>query len=325
MSYYWLLLALVALLLLTSLLLFLLPLPLHTRHPSLHVRRCAHRGGAGEKLENTMPAFTNAVHYGADLLEIDVQITLDGEVVIAHDNDMKRVTGEPGLISQTLLLDLPPLQNNLQLQFQQTSCCESDQTDANIVTLRALFQQFPDPIINIDTKEGDQALLEKVSSLVAEYNRYSNTIWGNMNQAVTERLYKVNPRVMMFMSIRKVVWVVISFYLGIIGYVPIKESVLEIPMPSVMVETFMLSGWQRVLGHVIHWLLMNRLFFWHLRQRGIRVVVWVLNQPHQFSEAMGYNVDGIMTDYPQRLDEWYKEQGMAEGQDERSAIVEHTD
>ena len=60
----------------------------------------AHRGASGWDQqyapENTMPAFQKAVEMGADGIEFDVQITRDGEVVIAHDERLERVSDGTG-------------------------------------------------------------------------------------------------------------------------------------------------------------------------------------------------------------------------------------
>jgi len=53
----------------------------------------AHRGAAGSAPENTLASVALAVEQGADIVEIDVQETADGEVVVIHDSDLMRVGG----------------------------------------------------------------------------------------------------------------------------------------------------------------------------------------------------------------------------------------
>jgi glycerophosphoryl diester phosphodiesterase len=53
----------------------------------------AHRGGSRYAPENSLSAIRQAVTQGADFAEIDVQETADGEVVLLHDSDLKRVAG----------------------------------------------------------------------------------------------------------------------------------------------------------------------------------------------------------------------------------------
>lgn len=60
---------------------------------------CAHRGDAKVAPENTIPAFISAVSKGAHMIEFDVQMTKDGQLVVMHDEDVKRTTGIKGKIA----------------------------------------------------------------------------------------------------------------------------------------------------------------------------------------------------------------------------------
>lgn len=67
----------------------------------------AHRGGAGLAPENTLEAFTSAVKvWDADMLEMDVRLTRDGEVVVLHDPDVDRTTDGSGPVSSFTLAEL---------------------------------------------------------------------------------------------------------------------------------------------------------------------------------------------------------------------------
>jgi glycerophosphoryl diester phosphodiesterase len=69
--------------------------------------RVAHRGGAGLAPENTLAAFRQGLAFQADAIELDLHMSRDGALVVAHDPDLKRATGEPGDIHA---LTLPQLQ-----------------------------------------------------------------------------------------------------------------------------------------------------------------------------------------------------------------------
>ncbi|XP_078394403.1 lysophospholipase D GDPD1-like, partial [Cetorhinus maximus] len=80
---------------LTSLYLLRNPRLLHGRKSlQFDCRHISHRGGSGERIENTMEAFHNALACSTDMLELDCHMTHDGQVVVSHDENLLRQTGE---------------------------------------------------------------------------------------------------------------------------------------------------------------------------------------------------------------------------------------
>ena len=60
----------------------------------------AHRGDSAHRPENTLASFASALELGADLVELDIQLTRDGAVVVIHDPTLKRTTSGRGDIRQ---------------------------------------------------------------------------------------------------------------------------------------------------------------------------------------------------------------------------------
>jgi glycerophosphoryl diester phosphodiesterase len=74
-------------------------------------RPIAHRGFHdmnGAIWENTLPAFARAIEHGY-AIECDVHLTLDGEVVVFHDNDLQRLAGQDGFVWQRTLPEMAAL------------------------------------------------------------------------------------------------------------------------------------------------------------------------------------------------------------------------
>ena len=73
----------------------------------IHPVRIAHRGASGEGLapENTLAAFEQAIELGVDLIELDVQLTGDGRLVVIHDPTLDRTTDLSGPVSEKTLAE----------------------------------------------------------------------------------------------------------------------------------------------------------------------------------------------------------------------------
>mgnify|MGYP000332160072 CR=1 FL=1 len=69
----------------------------------------AHRGASGYAPENTLEAFKKAEKMKADGVELDVQLTKDGELVVIHDETVDRVSGEKGFVKDYTLKELKRL------------------------------------------------------------------------------------------------------------------------------------------------------------------------------------------------------------------------
>jgi len=66
----------------------------------------AHRGASAYYPENTLPSFEAAIEMGADMVELDVQLTSDKEVVVFHDEKISRCTDGRGKIADYTLAEL---------------------------------------------------------------------------------------------------------------------------------------------------------------------------------------------------------------------------
>ena len=69
----------------------------------------AHRGASAYAPENTMSAFHEAARRYADGIELDVQMTKDGAIVVMHDEDVSRTTNSQGLVREKTLKEIKEL------------------------------------------------------------------------------------------------------------------------------------------------------------------------------------------------------------------------
>ena len=109
----------------------------------------AHRGGAGNWPENTMPAFQGAMDLGFRYIETDVHATRDGVLLAFHDDQLDRVTDKVGVIAE--------------MDFADVSRARVDGIE-HIPRLEELLLAFPQARINIDPKR-DNAMGPLIAAL----------------------------------------------------------------------------------------------------------------------------------------------------------------
>lgn len=282
------------------------------------IRRCrpakiiAHRGGAGEGYENTLAAFRAAVELGCDMLELDVQLTKDSVVVVSHDNDLSRLTGRSGTIQETNYEDLPLIQPKIPIDFDPPgSYCDltASEKERRLARLEDVLAEFPAVQLNIDIKQPSLSLVLEVNRIIVAHQAQGRVVWGSFDKNTTELCYRTNPDIGLFFSFREFFMLLLLFFTGLLPFVSLKETHLELPMLSVfMAENFGLASSRISFGKLPHlvlrifdWILMQPALFTHLRKRGIVTYLWVLNREADFARAKQLGVDGIMTDYPTRL------------------------
>ena len=74
--------------------------------------KIGHRGAKTYETENTIESFKKAIELGANAVELDVRTSGDGELIVSHDDNLKKVYGEDVLIHETKLVSLKELTGN---------------------------------------------------------------------------------------------------------------------------------------------------------------------------------------------------------------------
>ena len=148
-----------------------------------------HRGASAYAPENTIEAFRLAVEEGADGVELDVQMTRDGELVVAHDETIDRVSNGSGRIADLTLKELK------KLRFNRT---HPEYGKAEIPTLGEVFELLtPTGLdINIELKNSliDYPGLEKrVTDLAAKAFDLKRVIFSSFNHASMLRVKAIDP------------------------------------------------------------------------------------------------------------------------------------
>lgn len=114
----------------------------------------AHRGGSALAPENTLAAFRRAIHWWrADLLEIDVHPTRDGDCVVIHDPTVDRTTDGRGRVADLTVAELQRLDAGHRFTPDGGATFPYRGTDVRISTLREVLRAFPGARVNVEVKD----------------------------------------------------------------------------------------------------------------------------------------------------------------------------
>lgn len=236
----------------------------------------AHRGGAIEHLENTLPAFQACVDLGYRYLETDVQITADGTLVAFHDATLERVTDRTGRVDA--------------LPWSELSEARIGGREP-IMRLEDLLAAWPDVRFNLDIKAaGVLAPLVRLVHRMDVADRICLGSFSDARIAAARRLF--GPSVCTALGPRGVAALRLSSYSPrAAGLVRIQAGCAQVPLQlggrALVDERFMAAA----------------------HARGLQVHVWTVDDPDEARAMLDLGVDGIMTDRPAMLREVLEERG----------------
>jgi glycerophosphoryl diester phosphodiesterase len=229
----------------------------------------AHRGGASEAPENTMPAFERAVELGYTYLETDVHVTADGVLVAFHDADLSRTCDRPGLISE--------------LPWSEVSEARVDGREP-IPLLEDLLGSFPTARVNIDCK-ADSA----VEALVAAIRRTASIDRVCLGAFSDRRLRRLRGLLG--------AGVCTSYGPGQVAALKMSGRVVG---GGQAVQVPVHAGRVTVL---------DERFVRAAHRRHLQVHVWTIDEADEMHRLLDLGVDGVMTDRPAVLKDVLEQRG----------------
>uniref|UniRef100_A0A8C1HWW4 Glycerophosphodiester phosphodiesterase domain containing 3a n=2 Tax=Cyprinus carpio TaxID=7962 RepID=A0A8C1HWW4_CYPCA len=293
---------------LTSLFFLKNPHILHKKkQTAFYCTHISHRGGCGEKIENTMEAFTHAVEMGTEMLELDCHLTKDGHVVVSHDENLLRQTGQDLNISSLNLEELPPYNETLEVTFKTGHF--STGSDRNLALLEDVFRKFPHIAVNIEVKENNSLLIEKISDLVKKYNREAISVWASVDSTIMENCCKTNSSMPYMFTVKRGLMLLLLYYTGLLPFVPLGESFLQFYLPQIINREYIPEMWimrSRLVVFLIQRLTLRKGMFKHLRDRGIQIHLFVCNKEEDIKTAFAAGATGLMSDYPTLLSNYIR-------------------
>lgn len=218
--------------------------------------------------ENTRLAFVKALDLGADALEFDVQLTRDEVPVVIHDETLERTTDGEGAVADHDLADIAKLDAG--------SWFAASYSNVNVPTLEEVLSTFASKITcNLELKPDGRVieLVRHVLTLVARFEAFDNVIFSSFSADALRELHKHAPDARIGVLTQKKA-LQRSFKLA--GEVAAES----INPPVSMVDSSLVEK---------------------AHERGLGVLAWTANEPGEISLLAALGVDGIFSNYPDRV------------------------
>ena len=227
----------------------------------------AHRGASGHAPENTLAAFRRAVSLGVTFIETDLQLTRDAHFVALHDETVNRTTNGQGAVQHMTLAEVRRLDAGS--WFGSEFMGERIPTILDIVE----FARKHDVVFYLEMKPngfwgGEHALI----SALRDSGAIQRSVIISFDPVILQGLRKIEPTLMT----------------GLLSDGQLEspfEKALEIGARQLAVKGDLVTPNLLTEAH----------------KRDLQVVCWTINSPAHMRLLEASGVDGIMSDYPDRL------------------------
>jgi glycerophosphoryl diester phosphodiesterase len=220
-----------------------------------------HRGAKGHTAENTLASFKKALSFGADGIELDVHLSADGEVIVIHDETVNRTSNGKGRVRDLSLSQL----KHLKIEGRY-----------NIPTLDEVIGNMPkNKLLNIElkVKMAAKPVMHLIEKCVAENGHdYTQFLVSSFDWVALKEIRQANAKIP----------------LGVL-----TDTDLDLAIgfsSSIKAET---------IHPYFHLLTAEKTS--QMRAAGFGVFPWTVNEPEDLARVTSFGVDGIITDFPDRL------------------------
>jgi len=239
-----------------------------------------HRGARGLAPENTLASFERAVELGV-AFELDTMLCASGELVVIHDWELDRLASTDGKVVETPWAELS--------QLDVGSHFSADFAGERVPLLAdALAATTPHVLVNIEVKADrntDNGLVaDKLVTIIHEQGLSDRVIVTSFSPLLLEAVRLRDPALLRG-----------QIYRGFSAYKDnsfVEKLVLsKLLFNSKAQPDMLMMDHERATPRYVK----------RMKRKGYRVFTWTVNEPDRAMELLSMGVDGLITDYPDRL------------------------
>ena len=236
----------------------------------------AHQGGRGLWPENTLYAFEHARDLGVDVLEMDLRTTSDDHIVVMHDRTVDDTTDGRGLVSEMTLDEL----QELDAGYREDGDFAVREGELRVPILREVLTAFRSSRLNLEMKEFTSEEALSLCRLLQEFDAEARVLVASFGHEPMLAFRRKCPSVATSATRREIY---VFYYLHRLRLGSLYRS------PAV---AFQVPDEPRVIEPG---------FLERAKAANIQVQVWTINESSDMKRLLDMGVQGILTDFPDRL------------------------
>jgi glycerophosphoryl diester phosphodiesterase len=249
----------------------------------------AHRGGAGEAPENTLPAFEVAVALGYRYLETDAHITRDGVLVAFHDDRLDRVTDRTGAIAELGIDEVEEADAGYTFSPNEGGSFPFRGREIHVPRLEELLVRWPDVRVNIDPKA--DACVGPLAALLDRLGAWERVCIGSFSDRRLRRIRELgHGRACTSMGPHAVALARLAATSGVSPH--LGADCIQVPIRRGPIQI--------VTGRFVK----------AAHRAGLPVHVWTVDDEAMIEQLLDLGVNGIMSDRLRLLRDVFARRGL---------------
>ncbi|HET7577747.1 MAG TPA: glycerophosphodiester phosphodiesterase [Bacillales bacterium] len=267
-------------------------------HPSLSPHQflvIGHRGAKGYAPEETLPSFQLARKLKADYIEMDVQMTKDGHLIVMHDNSLKRTTNveevfpnrSPWMIKDFTLKEIKKLDAGSWFNKKHPEYAKPSYVGLKVPTLSEVIEKFgrrANYYIETKSPELYPGVEKKLLHVLRQHGllgpnaRAGKVILQSFSENSLQKIHKMDPNI------------------------PLVQ-LLWYTQPAKISEDQINEIKQYAVGVGMNYDKIDKNYVQKLRKHGLLVHPYTVNDKQDMKRLLNWGVTGMFTNYPDRLNE----------------------
>ncbi len=239
-----------------------------------------HRGSAGTHPENTLESFRAAVASGAQYLEFDIHMTRDGEIVVAHDEHLKRMCGLDRLIPDMTYVELATADAGRMFTLDGATFPFRGK-GIRVPRLADVLTEFSKLRMIVEAKQIAPSVVAPMLDVIDRAAMRRMVLVASEHQEPLDEVRKLAPEIPTNFSYLESGMFIQAMGTRDANYQPPADAV-QIPHRH--------ESWELVTPESVA--------FAH--RMGVEVHVWTVNEEPEMSELLDMGVDGLISDFPNR-------------------------